>query len=99
MKIQIVVLALALGLAMGCATRIDGSGLSVVMGNSSIAADCDAGESIQCEDVIKGGSLSAGFLGLASQVVKTVVSVASKFVPGGLDKAEPDTLRVELVEK
>ena len=98
MRIQIVVLALAMGLAMGCATRFDEHSVTVVWGNASVTADCEDGDRTNCDDVISGGDLSQGFVGIVSKVIDTAVSVAGKFVPGGLDSGEPDTLRVEIVE-
>ena len=98
MRIQIVVLALALGLAVGCASQ--NWGRDIVWGNGMVGQDCTiyAGE-IECETVVKGAELGGVAGGIVSKVIDTAVSVAGRFVPGGLDSGEPDTLRVELVEE
>ncbi len=98
MRIQIVVLALAMGLAMGCVTRFDETSVSFLWGDNMIGEDCTVydGET-ECEKIIKGAELGGVAGGILGKVIDTVVGVAGKFVPGGLDRAEPDTLRVELV--
>ena len=83
---NVIVIAL-LALSLGCATSITGDGLRMAWGDSSIGTDCD-GEGV-CGQVVEGGSLSGGFVGLLGNALKAAISV----LPFA-DSPQPDRLTV-----
>ncbi len=91
MKVQIVALALAVGLAvgsMGCAANF--WGMKVAVFDASVGTG---------EDEVRANGLSVPGAEFAKYLLDTIISVGSEFVPGGLKGADDDTLDVRLVEE
>lgn len=98
MRLVFLVIFMAI-MATGCVTRFDETSVSVLWGDSMIGEDCTVyGDEIECESVIKGAELGGAAGEVIGRIIDTTVSVAGKFVPGGLDSGDPDTLDVRLVE-
>ena len=74
------ILTLTLILTVGCATRIDKTGLTVTAGVSSAGHDCDANN--VCKDTVTSKGFSEGVAHVAGQVVDAAILVAAAFIPG-----------------
>ena len=96
MRIQIVVLALALGLAvgsMGCGANVWGMKLAVF--DASVGTDCKGGE---CKEEVKANGLSVPGAEFAKYLIDTIVRVGSELIPGGLKPKKAEVLDVRLLE-
>ena len=77
----VVILVLTLILSIGCATRIDKTGLTVTAGVSSAGHNCDAAG--VCADTVSSKGFSEGIAHVAGKVVDAAIGVAAAFIPGG----------------
>ncbi len=87
------ILVLILSVLLGCGANV--WGVQVAVFDASVGTDCFNGE---CEKEVKANGLNVPGAEFAKYLLDTIISVAGKFVPGGLKPNRPEALDVRLIE-